>query len=240
MRWLVCLGSLLTFTTVISPANAQLPPAAALEPEEELRAIPDEPPTTPAVLPAVYRRFYKKIGTVPQYQARKPAPPRDQPFIPAGKFGLQLSDGTRLIGQPGQNWSLHLKTNFGTSTVPLSQVDTVVSKNAGTVVVHLTNGDRLTGRLLANTIPYVTQFGTLTVPSSALVALQRGGRRMTRQPGQVGHDPAGQSGGRPLSPPHSGVSYPTPAPPPPSPSPFSSSAVPIRDASVIREIIIRR
>lgn len=191
MRWLIpafVFGGLLNLG---EESRAQFGPPEVVE--EELRAFPDEPPATPAVLPAVYSRPRRSQPRA----AQSPRPTKTAYTIPAGKFGLQLNDGTRLIGLPGGHWLVTLKTGFGLSTIPLAQVQSIVAKSGGLVCVHLTNGDRLTGSLVSKSIPYNTRFGSLNVPSSALVSLQRGGTSVAGNSGRAVRDknvrPAGNT-----------------------------------------------
>lgn len=91
--------------------------------------------------------------------------------IPAGKFGLQLSDGTRIIGVPAKGWSASIKTSFGTVSIPLAQIHHVATAGEKGVTVHLKNGDRVSGKFIATKLRFETAFGVLEIPSSDLVRL---------------------------------------------------------------------
>ena len=91
--------------------------------------------------------------------------------IPAGKYGLQLNDGTRIIGQPAKGWSAMLKTSFGTVTIPLAQITSLEPTGNGQFSAFLKNGDRVTGVLVSTVLSFETDFGTMTVPTPDLVRL---------------------------------------------------------------------
>ena len=91
--------------------------------------------------------------------------------IPAGKFGLQLNNGTRIIGQPAKGWSATLKTSFGTVTIPLAQITRLEPTGKGQFSAYLKTGDRVTGVLVSKVLSFETAFGTMTVPTQDLVRL---------------------------------------------------------------------
>lgn len=235
MRWIACplliillAGGERELAAQLTPPTADLPAVA----EEELRAVPDEVPTTPAVLPAVYSRTVRNLGS-PMGMIRRQSAATEM-AIPVGKFGLRLNDGTRLIGLPDKRWPVMLRTGFGTSTIPLGLIQAVNAQKNGAVVVHLKNGDRITGRLVVQTIPYITKFGRLTVPSAALVSLTRGVPRIAGNKGGVvrGHRNQPATGPVPRA-------YPSPLPGPPTiadPSAiiFESSSITPFDTRAIR------
>ena len=93
--------------------------------------------------------------------------------IPAGKFGLELSDGSRLIGVPAKTWSATLKSRFGIVTIPRDEIARI-DTNAGEIRVYLKNGDRVSGTWVSKSMRFETQFGALTLPASSLVRLIAG------------------------------------------------------------------
>ena len=92
-------------------------------------------------------------------------------IIPAGQYGLQLKNGTRIIGQPAKGWSATLKTSFGTVTIPLAQITRLEPAGNGQYSAFLKNGDRVTGQLVSKVLSFETQFGSLMVPTPDLVRL---------------------------------------------------------------------
>lgn len=96
--------------------------------------------------------------------------------IPAGHFGLILHEGNRIVGKPAKGWGATIKTVFGTVTIPLTQIRRIDSLKTGGVAITLINGDRVSGTLTSKTLKFVTQFGTLTVPSSDILALSTTGK----------------------------------------------------------------
>ena len=100
-----------------------------------------------------------------------PAAPKPVWKIPAGKYGLQLKNGTRIIGQPAKGWSATLKTSFGTVTIPLAQITRLEPAGNGQYSAFLKNGDRVTGVLVSKVLSFKTQFGSLMVPTPDLVRL---------------------------------------------------------------------
>ena len=94
--------------------------------------------------------------------------------IPAGKYGLRLKDGLRIIGQPAKGWSAMLKTSFGTVTIPLAQITRLEPAGNGQFSAYLKTGDRVTGVLVSKVLSFETAFGTMTVPTLDLVRLSSG------------------------------------------------------------------
>ena len=242
MRWIACpllfillAGSQRELAAQLAPPAVDLPAVA----EEELRAIPDEVPTTPAVLPAVYSRTVRNTRPSTGISRGTSVSTSTEMAIPVGKFGLKLNDGTRLIGLPDKRWPVMLKTGFGTSTIPLDLILAVTAQKSGTVVVHLKNGDRITGQLLVQTIPYITKFGRLTVPSTALVSLERGVPGGASRKGRIVHGRRSRPATGPVPHSHPGSIPPAGLPGPPTiadPSSIiieSSSVTPF-DTRVIR------
>ena len=104
-------------------------------------------------------------------QPVKPVVPKPVWKIPAGKYGLHLKNGTRILGRPVKGWSAKLKTNFGTVSIPLAQIARLDSAGNGQCSVFLKNGDRVSGILVSNVLSFETEFGTMTVPTADLVRL---------------------------------------------------------------------
>ena len=100
---------------------------------------------------------------------RQPQPLRWK--IPSGKYGLQLANGTRVIGRPAAGWSARFKTAFGAVAIPLPQISHIAPNGAGQFSAHLKNGDRVTGTFVSATLRFETQFGTLQVAASEIVRL---------------------------------------------------------------------
>lgn len=96
--------------------------------------------------------------------------------IPSGHFGLILHEGNRIVGKPAKGWGATIKTVFGTVTIPLDKVRQIDARKTGGVTITLVNGDRISGTLTSKTLKFVTQFGTLTVPSSDIRALSTTGK----------------------------------------------------------------
>lgn len=111
--------------------------------------------------------------TVPAHRRAVRPRPQSAPVweIPVGKYGLQLNDGTKVIGIPGKGWSASVKTGFGTVTIPRDQIDRIEPAANGEFSIHLKNGDRVTGGLVSARLPFDTSFGTLDVPCKTVVRL---------------------------------------------------------------------
>ena len=88
--------------------------------------------------------------------------------IPAGRFGVQVADGTRIIGKPAAGWQATLKTGFGTVNIPLDQIGRIETSNTLGVSIYLKSGDRVSGKLLSAAIPFETRFGALRIPATDL------------------------------------------------------------------------
>ena len=96
-------------------------------------------------------------------RAAKPAP--SQGVV------LQMNDGTRLVVTPGWKWTANLRTVFGPANIPLSRIRRIERRGKQRFVVHLKNGDRITGQLLVRTIDIPTRYGILTVPTGSVVSI---------------------------------------------------------------------
>jgi hypothetical protein len=130
---------------------------------------------------------------------RAPQQPRWE--VPAGMYGLQLADGTRMVGRPASGWSATLKTTYGTITIPLTQIAHIVPAGNGQFAAYLKTGDRVTGALVSPSLQFETQFGMLKVAaadmvrllsSSAAVRVPSGG--LTGSPGATPGSPGGLPG----------------------------------------------
>lgn len=107
----------------------------------------------------------------PSASPSTPAPAVDRrSWIPAGRFGLILDDGTRMIGILPERWSGKFQTRFGPVSIPrdrLASIEPVASE----VRVVLTNGDSLSGTFASKALVFETRFGTLKFPMKSLVRL---------------------------------------------------------------------
>ena len=107
-----------------------------------------------------------------------------KPWIPVGKFGLELKNGSRIVGVPSKTWSAMLKTRFGKVTIPRDRISKIET-TAGEVRVYLKNGDRVSGALLSGTMEFVTRFGRLSVPLNELIRLSTRGSVVRTVPTSV-------------------------------------------------------
>ncbi|MFQ5733129.1 MAG: hypothetical protein ACE5KM_14400 [Planctomycetaceae bacterium] len=128
----------------------------------------------------VAKTFYRyKTKTAPYYRPSKSYPgmiPQQRTSalrIAAGQFGLELTDGTRLVGVPEKSWAATVKSRFGTVTIPRNEIAGIETVD-GKVRVYLKNGDRVSGTWASSTMRFETQFGALTVPASSMVRLITG------------------------------------------------------------------
>lgn len=96
----------------------------------------------------------------------------ETPWIPVGKFGLVLNDGTRVIGVPSKRWAATLKTRFGRVTIPHEQLAGVVPFGGGEIRILLTNGDRISGTFATASLLFETPLGLLNVPTKSLVSMR--------------------------------------------------------------------
>ena len=117
------------------------------------------------------------LGTRTAPQPRRVVPvaavSNRKPWIPAGKLGLVLDDGTRVIGELPKNSPLDLKTRVGRIVVPHNELVRVVP-SGNRFQVLLKNGDRITGTLPTGRLLFETQHGPLTVAAKSLVSLTTG------------------------------------------------------------------
>jgi hypothetical protein len=99
---------------------------------------------------------------------------RQQPqwIVPSGEYGLELADGTRMIGRPAKDWSARITSAFGTVTIPLTQIAHLAPAGNGQFAAYLKNGDRVTGSLVSNTMRFETKFGTLSVAATDIARLR--------------------------------------------------------------------
>jgi hypothetical protein len=85
------------------------------------------------------------------------------------RLTVELSDGSRLVGEAGGVKDLALETNFGKVVVPAAQVESVrVRDERGTATVRFRNKDRLSGVLnLADwgDLKLLTAVGEVKVPA---------------------------------------------------------------------------
>lgn len=90
--------------------------------------------------------------------------------IPNGKFGLVLKDGTKMIGVPAKSWFATIQAEFGMATIPREQISSIGVANGG-VRIHLTNGDRVSGRLTSPVMQFETSYGLMTVGAADLIKM---------------------------------------------------------------------
>ena len=154
---------------LLSSVASAAPPAITVAGDATVKI--EERPLPPIAL--WYLATGKRVLTHNHGHLRMAPPDVPQPVwkIPAGKFGLQLNDGLRIIGQPAKGWSTTLRTSFGTVTIPLAQITRLEPAGNGQFSAFLKNGDRVTGTLVSKVLSFETQFGTMTVPTPDLVRL---------------------------------------------------------------------
>jgi hypothetical protein len=111
-------------------------------------------------------------GGLPYRSVRSNRPQQPQWTIPVGEYGLELADGTRMVGRPAKNWLAKIATSFGTVTIPLTQIAHIAPAGNGQFAAYLKNGDRVTGSLVSNTMNFETKFGTLSVAATDIARLR--------------------------------------------------------------------
>jgi hypothetical protein len=134
------------------------------------------PATTPFGPPGMYPGSYGTRGTrlpVPTTRSRSSQTP--QWTIPVGEYGLELADGTRMVGRPAKNWTARIATGFGTVTIPLAQIAHIAPAGKGQFAAYLKNGDRVSGSLVSNSMKFETRFGTLSVAAADIARLRSSG-----------------------------------------------------------------
>lgn len=154
------------------------------------------PPAFGGEMPAGYSSpsmIFKSGQSISSMGGRRTAP-AEVWTIPAGKYGLRLQDGTRMIGTPAKGWSVKLKSSFGPVDIPLSQIARLAPGKDGQLSAHLKNGDRVSGIALSKELQYETRYGVLTIQcrdiarldsanaaikTAAVSASQKAGRRET-------------------------------------------------------------
>lgn len=137
--------------------------ASTLAEAKKIRLIPAE---DPAISVVRIPHSHDHHPTVRPRQA-----PRMTWEIPAGKFGLLLKDGTRIIGVPARNWAAKINTSFGIVNIPIARIHHVAASGKSGVSIHLKNGDRVSGKLIAQTMRFETEFGALAVPATDIERL---------------------------------------------------------------------
>lgn len=101
--------------------------------------------------------------------------PVKEPAAPANtiRLELELSDGSRLFGEPvDATMSLELHTRFGDIAVPLNKLERFeIQRDGERIIIHWSDGDRLTAFARFRGFALQTLIGQLTVP---LPAIRRG------------------------------------------------------------------
>lgn len=108
----------------------------------------------------------------PVRSPRRSRPQQPKWDIPVGEYGLELADGTRMVGRPAKDWSARIATAFGTVTIPLTQIAHIAPAKDGQFAAYLKNGDRVTGTLVSRTMRFETKFGTLSVAATHIARLR--------------------------------------------------------------------
>jgi len=86
------------------------------------------------------------------------------PAAPAVQVALELSDGSRIIGEPVDLAALPLKTDFTTIDIPLRLIaEAGFTTNRAAFQVKFKNSDTLTGSLMLERLKVKTSYGEATV-----------------------------------------------------------------------------
>jgi hypothetical protein len=144
--------------------------------------------------------FTRRGMRLPVPAARSRSAQGPQWTIPVGEFGLELADGTRMVGRPAKDWTARVATGFGTVTIPLVQIAQIAPAGKGQFAAYLTNGDRVSGSLVSNAMKFETKFGTLSVAAADIARLRSSHAAITPQPVAGGVGPPNRVRVAPSSP----------------------------------------
>jgi hypothetical protein len=91
--------------------------------------------------------------------------------VPDGRFHVQLSDGSLLVGKFADIDQLKLKCVVGTIDVPLRKVSSIRLEKDRTARVQFRNSDTLSGELQMTELTLETSFGEANIRLATIVAV---------------------------------------------------------------------
>lgn len=198
---------------VIAPravtATAPQPPPPSVEPAPEaVFQPPVEVGSSPATSPSAF--------TPPSSYVPPPGPsygpPRSYPAtLPdPNKAAVTLRDGSMLIGELAVPAELKIKTEYGELSVSRKLVSGICWGGLpDKAVVHLCNGDRLTGKLEMTAVRLKAVWGEVSIDPQHVVCVNWGGRSGPYTPA---YRPPSRRGATPYYPSAPSTSYSTGTP----------------------------
>lgn len=91
--------------------------------------------------------------------------------VPDGRFHVQLSDGSLLVGKFADVDQLKLKCVVGTIDVPMRKISSIQLEKDRTARIQFRNSDTLSGELQMTELTLETSFGEANIQLATIVAV---------------------------------------------------------------------